>query len=181
WARSRLDAWKAKKKYAAKNNLPYEWVKQNPPAGCPETDWLAYMRHVDSQEFKDAVARNKANQACQEENHTRGSRPWGLYIEEEAEKTGQRPSRGQIFIKYYSWPNGEPKSAHAGSIMETIRQLEAAGVSTEWGPNDAFAQALNKPEHRGHVRMFGRDASKSQVFGTSVESSTSATGSISSR
>ncbi|CAN1156731.1 hypothetical protein LINPERPRIM_LOCUS20376, partial [Linum perenne] len=74
-----------------------------------------------------------------EENHTRGSRPWGLYIEEEAEKTGQRPSRGQIFIKYYSWPNGEPKSAHAGSIMETIRQLEAAGVSTEWGPNDAFA------------------------------------------
>ncbi|CAN1159651.1 hypothetical protein LINPERPRIM_LOCUS22172, partial [Linum perenne] len=65
--------------------------------------------------------------------------------------------------------------------METIRQLEAAGVSTEWGPNDAFAQALNKPEHRGHVRMFGRHASKSQVFGTSAESSTSATGSISSR
>ncbi|CAN1136503.1 hypothetical protein LINPERPRIM_LOCUS22569, partial [Linum perenne] len=71
---------------------------------------------------------------------------------EEAEKTGQRPSRGQIFIKYYSWPNGEPKSAHAGAIMETIRQLEEAGVSKEWGPNDAFAQALNKPEHRGHVR-----------------------------
>ncbi|CAN1192871.1 hypothetical protein LINPERPRIM_LOCUS21489, partial [Linum perenne] len=67
------------------------------------------MRHVDSQEFNDAVARNKANRACQEENHTGGSRPWGLYIEEEnhtggsrpwglyieeeAEKTGQRPSR----------------------------------------------------------------------------------------
>ncbi|CAN1835469.1 hypothetical protein LINPERHAP1_LOCUS34438, partial [Linum perenne] len=85
------------------------------------------MTYVESQEFKDSVARNKANRACLEENHIGGSRPWRLYIEEEQRKTGLRPTRGQIFIKFYSWPNGEPKSAHAGAIMDSIRRLEAVG------------------------------------------------------
>ncbi|CAN1749598.1 hypothetical protein LINPERHAP1_LOCUS3769, partial [Linum perenne] len=43
WGKARLDAWRAKVKYAKDNNLPYEWVRQNPPQGCPESDWLAYM------------------------------------------------------------------------------------------------------------------------------------------
>ncbi|CAN1755930.1 hypothetical protein LINPERHAP1_LOCUS5940 [Linum perenne] len=115
----------------------------------------------------------------QEENHHGGSRPWPRYIEETVKATGRRPSRGQMFIKFYTAPDGEIKDAHAKAVAETIKRLEAEGCSLEWSPNDSLAQAMNKPEHRGHIRMLGAGLTKNQVFGTAAaESSTS--GSVSS-
>ncbi|CAN1304604.1 hypothetical protein LINPERPRIM_LOCUS26251, partial [Linum perenne] len=83
WEKSRLDIWKAKKKHVEQNHLSYDWVLQNPPQGCPTNDWLSYMDYVDSKTFE-----------CQR------------FTEQAIAKTGQRPSRGQIFIQFYSWPNG---------------------------------------------------------------------------
>ncbi|CAN1247527.1 hypothetical protein LINPERPRIM_LOCUS6368, partial [Linum perenne] len=76
WGKSRLDIWKARMKHAEKNNLPEEWILQNPPQGCPPNDWYQYIEYTKTQVFKDAVQRNKANRALQEENHHGGSRPW---------------------------------------------------------------------------------------------------------
>ncbi|CAN1141588.1 hypothetical protein LINPERHAP2_LOCUS37776, partial [Linum perenne] len=65
----------------------------------------------------------------QEENHHGGSRPWPRYIEETVKATGRRPSRGQMFIKFYTAPDGEIKDAHAKAVAETIKRLEAEGCS----------------------------------------------------
>ncbi|CAN1340342.1 hypothetical protein LINPERPRIM_LOCUS38808, partial [Linum perenne] len=47
---------------------------------------------------------------------------------------------------------------------DSIRHLEAAGCPREWGPNDSLGKALNKPEHRGHVRMMGRRFTQALVI-----------------
>ncbi|CAN1120134.1 hypothetical protein LINPERPRIM_LOCUS48, partial [Linum perenne] len=60
------------------------------------------------------------------------------------------------------------KDAHAKAVAETIKRLAAEGCSPEWSPHDSLAQAMNKPEHRGHIRMLGAGFTKSQVFGTAA-------------
>ncbi|CAN1156506.1 hypothetical protein LINPERPRIM_LOCUS20251, partial [Linum perenne] len=55
-----------------------------------------------------------------------------------------------MFIKFYTAPDGEIKDAHAKAVAETIKRLEAEGCSLKWSPHDSLAQAMNKPEHRGH-------------------------------
>ncbi|CAN1187821.1 hypothetical protein LINPERPRIM_LOCUS32062 [Linum perenne] len=158
WEKSRLDIWKARKKHAEQNHLSYDWVLQNPPQGCPTNDWLAYTDYVDSKPFEDSVIRNKDSITLQEDNHHSGR-----FTEQTISKTRQRPSRGQLFIKFYSLLNGEFKNTQAEAVAATIRQLEAAGCPPDWGPNDSLAQAMNKPEHHGHIWLLGPRASKIHV------------------
>ncbi|CAN0860664.1 hypothetical protein LINGRAHAP2_LOCUS8004 [Linum grandiflorum] len=175
WSWSRLRAWRDRLKNVEKENLPAEWILANPPTGCPQADWIAYLERVNKEEYNTLVKSNNANRRLQLENHRGGRRPWDRYIEETLQMTGRRPSRGQLFQHFFKWPDGSYKSEHARMVAATITRLEAAGAPTEWGPNDSLAQALNNPEHRGHVRMLGLGFTQTRAWGHAASSSASAT------
>ncbi|CAN1149064.1 hypothetical protein LINPERPRIM_LOCUS38428, partial [Linum perenne] len=61
---------------------------------------------------------------------------------------------------------GNFKDAHAKVVAETIQRIEDECCSPEWSPQDSLAQAMNKPEHRGHIRMLGEGFTKSQDVGS---------------
>ncbi|CAN0919680.1 hypothetical protein LINGRAHAP2_LOCUS31586 [Linum grandiflorum] len=174
WSRSRLRAWRDRLKKVEKEHLPPEWIPTNPPTGCPQAYWIAYLERVNKKEYNALVERNKANRKLQQENHRGGRRPWDRYIEETLQKTGKRPSRGQMFQHFFKLPDCSYKSEHSRMVAATITRLEAEGAPTEWGPNDSLAQALNKPEHRGQVWILGLGFTQTRAWGHAASSSASA-------
>ncbi|CAN0917094.1 hypothetical protein LINGRAHAP2_LOCUS30090, partial [Linum grandiflorum] len=144
----RLIAWRDRLKKVEKDNLPPEWIPANPPTGCPQADWIAYLEH---EEYITLVERNKANRKLQQENHHGGRRPWDRYIEETLQKTGKRPSRGQMFQHFFRLPDGSYISEHARMVAVTITRLDAERAPTEWGPNDSLVEVLNNSILRSHM------------------------------
>ncbi|CAN1289773.1 hypothetical protein LINPERPRIM_LOCUS20437 [Linum perenne] len=71
-----------------------------------DVDWKKQDKRL-----KDMAWRNLALRArsIQEINHHGGSRPWVQYIEEHIAKTGVKPSRGQLYIKFYKLDKGDEK------------------------------------------------------------------------
>ncbi|CAN1292564.1 hypothetical protein LINPERPRIM_LOCUS21633 [Linum perenne] len=92
-----------------------------------------------------------------------GSRLWARYIEEQIAKNGVKPSRGQLYIKFYKLDKGDEKDR---KLADLIRELEANGAPTAWGSHDSLAQALNKEEPRSRLRAGGVGKNKTLVYGS---------------
>ncbi|CAN1142788.1 hypothetical protein LINPERPRIM_LOCUS26176, partial [Linum perenne] len=103
------------------------------------------MSYVYGEEFQKKSTRGKRARSIQETNHHGGSRPWARYIEEQISKTGVKPSRGQLYIKFYKLDRGDEKDR---KLADLIQELEANRAPIAWGPHDSLAQALNKDEPR---------------------------------
>ncbi|CAN1320155.1 hypothetical protein LINPERPRIM_LOCUS31569 [Linum perenne] len=72
-------------------------------------DWRINMSYVYGEEFEKKTSRGKRVRSIQEINHHGGSRLWARYIEEQIAKTGVKPSRGQLYIKFYKLDKGDEK------------------------------------------------------------------------
>ncbi|CAN1805786.1 hypothetical protein LINPERHAP1_LOCUS24405, partial [Linum perenne] len=162
WSKSRLRLWEKLVKEARATGKDEDWIKSSNPRGITLNDWTIYMSYVYGEEFQKKSTRGKRARSIQETNHHGGSRPWARYIEEQISKTGVKPSRGQLYIKFYKLDRGDEKDR---KLADLIQELEANGAPIAWGPHDSLAQALNKDEPRGRLRAGGVGKNKTLVYG----------------
>ncbi|CAN1192218.1 hypothetical protein LINPERHAP2_LOCUS41444 [Linum perenne] len=152
-----------------KRMIPDEEKRRRPPEGVSLHDWVKYLDIVDTDEAKKQRETNKTNRNMKKINHRSGSRPQHLWTNEYEVEHGEPPSRGDIFIAMHRGKDGKYKSDEAKAVGERIEEIQALGLAPKnVASDDAYALALNKPEHPGRVRGLGYGAVPSKVFGESA-------------
>ncbi|CAN1261637.1 hypothetical protein LINPERPRIM_LOCUS10924 [Linum perenne] len=84
-------------------------------------------------------------------------------------KNGEPPSRCDVFIAMHKGLDGKYKSDEAKGVGERIEEIQALGLAPRHiAPDDAYALALDKPEHPGRIRGLGYEAvtSKASLYNT---------------
>ncbi|CAN1128575.1 hypothetical protein LINPERHAP2_LOCUS4714 [Linum perenne] len=147
-----------------KRTIPDEEKRRRPLEGVSLHDWVKYLDIVDTDKAKKQRETNKTNRNMKKINHRSGSRPQHLWTNEYEVEHGEPPSRGDLFIAMHKGKDGKYKSDEAKAVGERIEEIQPLGLAPKnVAPDDAFALALDKPEHPRRVRGLGYGAVPSKA------------------
>ncbi|XP_075651741.1 uncharacterized protein LOC142622192 isoform X1 [Castanea sativa] len=138
------------------------------PPNMTDDDWNYLVNLWSNKDWKNMCDKNKYSRSKNFIIHITGSKSFQQRSEEEREKTGEDPSRLQLFEITHTRSNGQAVNETTLEPLMKFKRLttKVAEGSLQMSDDEMFVDVFG-PEHHGRVRGYGDGISPIELWGSS--------------
>ncbi|KAL0003960.1 hypothetical protein SO802_011521 [Lithocarpus litseifolius] len=138
------------------------------PPNMVDDDWNYLVNLWSNKDWKTMCDKNKYSRSKNFIIHITGSKSFQQRSEEERERTGEDPSRLQLFEITHTRSNGQAANETTQEALMKFKRLttEVAEGSLQMSGDEMFVEVFG-PEHHGRVRGYGDGISPTELWGSS--------------
>ncbi|KAK7836342.1 hypothetical protein CFP56_022729 [Quercus suber] len=145
-----------------------EEARANVPPGVERDDWNCLVDLWTNKDYMDMCLINKNNRSKNDIVHTSGSKSFQQRSAEEKEKTGDDPTRVQLFDITHVQRNGQAVNEPTQDALMALRDLTAQvnEGALHMSQDQMFTEVFG-PERHGRVRGYGAGITPTKLKGSS--------------